>query len=121
MTTQKITGLIPRSEGKTAHLPLCPFPREPQVLYLARRLHETNPFGLELNIQNGPEGSPELPFELNELLARLIRVSELIQQLLGITCPSLVKQGRFHLPANGVRMMDSMVIQQMVARVGLVS
>jgi hypothetical protein len=100
---------------------MCPLRRKPQVLYLARCLHETNPFGLELNIQNGPEGSPELPFELNKVLASLIRVSELIQKLLGITRPSLIKQGRFHLPANRIRVMDSVVIQQMVARIRLVS
>ena len=121
MTPQEITGLISRSEGKTAHLPMCPLRRKPQVLYLARCLHETTPFRLELNIQSGPEGSPELPFKLNKLLARLIRVSELIQKLLGIARPSLIKQGRFHLPANRIRVMDSVVIQQMVARIRLVS
>ena len=121
MTTEEVTGLISRCKGKTAHLPLCPLRRKPQVLYLARCLHDTNPFGLELNIQHGPQRSPELPFQLNKLLARLIRVSELIQKLLGIARPSLIKQGRFHLPTNGVRVMDSVMIQQMVARIRLVS
>ena len=121
MTTYKITGLISRSEGKTAHLPLCPLGRKPEVFYLARCFHKTNPFRLELNIEHGPESSPELPFELNKLLARLFGVSQLIQKLLGVTRPTLVEQGRFHLPANGIWVMDSVVIQQMVARIRLVS
>ena len=74
---------------------------------------------MEFNIQYGSQNSPELAFQLNKLLARMPYVSQFIQKLLRITGPPFIKERRLDLTADWIGMMDSNMIQKVVAWIGL--
>jgi hypothetical protein len=85
--------LVSGCQRKTAYLTLSPFCGIPKDFDFLSALGQGYLTHLKLYIQRGSHVAPELTFQSDELLARILDVSELIQQLLGIAGPSLVKEG----------------------------
>jgi len=119
MHAYKIAQLISRSQAKPADLPLGPLTGIPKGFDFFDRPIEADLSGLEFNIQLGPQISPELTLQSDFLPSRILDISQFIQELLPITGPTFVKEGRFDLASNRVGMMDTEIVQQMMSGIGL--